>query len=227
MVGPIRAISGQGEAFRQSCKAIPRCIVVDSEFMTPWSLVTYPLRLTLGFFKTNKAVYFTSSRSLKGFYSRDIWVFFLGIMLRRRIINHLHGADFEMFYENSGLISRMLIDSLYKKIDVSIAPAEYVLKQYHRYTKMRLEVVENFFDLHQLTVIQYRDYSAPLELIYLSNLIFSKGFTVSVEACKLLYNEGLDLHLTLCGVPLADEFMSVDEINDYIASIQDLSFVTY
>jgi glycosyltransferase involved in cell wall biosynthesis len=227
MVGPILAISGQGEAFRQSCKAIPQSIVVDAEFSSTVLLVTYPLRLLIGFIRTKKVIYFTSSRSVKGFYSRDFWIFLFALLFQRKLINHLHGIDFEKFRKKSNFITQYLIDFFYNKIEVSIAPAEFVLNQYHRYSKMQLKTVENFFDVNMTVDRQHKKSSDTLEIIYLSNLISTKGFVVLVDACRSLYDSGIKLHLTLCGCPLSDEFMSIIEVKKYIESLSCETFVDY
>ncbi len=227
IVGPIFATSGQGEAFRQSYKAVPQAIVVDAEFPSVSRLVTYPIRLLFGFIRAKKVVYFTSSRSVKGFYARDFWIFLFALLFRRKLVNHLHGIDFDSFRKESNFTTQFLIDFFYNRIDVSVAPAEYVLSQYCRYPKMKLKTIENFFDASMITKYQYKKSSKGLKVIYLSNLISTKGFSVAVEACRSLYNSGVQLHLTLCGTPLADEFMSIVEINEYLELLSYEEFVDY
>jgi glycosyltransferase involved in cell wall biosynthesis len=227
MVGPICATSGQGEAFRHSCKAVPQSIVVDAEFSSIIDLTTYPLRLLVGFIRTKKVVYFTSSRSTKGFYARDLWIFLFALLLQRKLINHLHGIDFGSFRKESNFITQYLVDFFYHQVKVSIAPAEFVLNQYFLYPKMQLKTVENFFDSNMPIVFHYKKSIKTLEIIYLSNLISTKGFIVAVDACRFLYNSGVELHLTLCGHPLGDEFMSITEVNEYIESLSCEEFVDY
>jgi glycosyltransferase involved in cell wall biosynthesis len=92
---------------------------------------------------------------------------------------------------------------------------------------MRLKTVENFFDVNMPVDHQYKKSSGTLKIIYLSNLISTKGFVVAVDACRFLYNSGIELHLSLCGYPLGDEFMSIAEVNRYIESLSCEVFVDY
>lgn len=221
MVGPMSGlVSGQGVSFRESCKAIPDAVCVDASFSTFMRVLSYPSRLVLGFLISRGAVYFTSSRSYKGFYGRDLLIIVLAWLSRRHLINHLHGNDFENFRSNADPLTARLVDWAYRKIRLSIAPSEKALKQYAGYPEMRLEVVENFFDSRLSDVGSEKRRGDVLEIVYLSNLIFTKGFTVAIDTCRLLNSEGIPAHLTLCGSPIGDRAMSVDEIKNYVNDLQ-------
>ena len=222
MVGPASGVvSGQAVAFRESCAAMPVCVCVDADFSSIRKVLTYPFRLLRAFLVSRGAVYFTSSRSFKGFYGRDLWIIILAWLSHRRLINHLHGSDFERFRLGEDPVMARLVDWAYGKIELSIAPSARALEQYARYPSMRLELVENFFDSNLSEVAFDKERQGMLAIVYLSNLIFTKGFTVAVDACRLLNREGIPAHLTLCGSPIGDSMMSVEDIKNYLNGLQD------
>lgn len=220
LVGPISGVvSGQSVAFRESGAAIPSAVMVDADFSSARKLLTFPFRLLRGVYSSRGPVYFTSSRSYKGFYARDLLVFLLTWLSRRKLINHLHGSDFSAFRSGVDPLTGLLVDWCYRRVHLSIAPSARALKQYNRYGSMWLEVVENFFDERLSEVSLKKENHDALEVVYLSNLIYTKGYTVAVEACRLLHREGLPVHLTLCGSPIGDNNMSVRDIKKYLEGL--------
>ncbi|SJM29738.1 glycosyltransferase family 4 protein [Mesorhizobium delmotii] len=219
-------ITGQAKAFREACAAVPTARVVDASFERKLDVISFPVRLFVGFIQTNSAVYFTSSRSWRGFLTRDIPVILLGTVFRRRIINHLHGNDFESFRTGTGRLSRCLIDIMYSQIDTSVAPDKTLLSQYSMFERMKLIEIPNFFDDDIATTQMKKSRDEVINVLYLSNLIFSKGFTVAVEAVDILVSEGLPVKLTICGHPIGDADMSVDQIETYLRNIAAKDYIT-
>lgn len=229
MVGPVSGfVTGQLVAFRESCNALcGDCVVVDSAFFGFRSLVTYYPRLILGAINSNGPIYFTSSRSRIGFFFRDLPIFLIGKLARRTLINHLHGNDFDLFRKNLGKISRRLVDFLYSHISISCAPSASLLSQYRIYPSMRKVAIPNFFQEHIAQAPINKTSDGPLEVIFLSNIIYSKGFTIAIEAVELLARIGIPVHLTLCGSPIADKDMSVLEIKKILNDCVHKSHITY
>lgn len=227
MLGPLSGmLSGQRVAFEAACEAMPRAGVVDGDLSSASKIVTFPFRLILGFISSHGPVYFTSSRSYKGFYGRDLLVILMAWFSGRTLINHLHGNDFYAFRLSVDPLTGWFVDWCYRKIHLSIAPSRRALKQYDRYQNMVLEVVENFFDDSLAETPLKKGDETSLEVVYLSNLIYSKGFTIVVDACDCLRREGRPVHLTLCGAPIGDKNMAVNEIKAYLDGLEGDPSVT-
>ncbi|MER8500409.1 glycosyltransferase family 4 protein [Mesorhizobium sp. M0204] len=220
-------ITGQAKAFREACAAVPKAHIVDSSFERKINLISFPIRLFIGFMKTKGAVYFTSSRSRQGFLTRDLPVILLAKVFRRRIINHLHGNDFETFRAEAGRLLRGIIDMMYSQIDTSVAPDRKLLTQYRMFERMKLVELPNFFDNDIATTKMVKGRKGFFSILYLSNLIFSKGFTVAVDATEILVSEGLPVRLTICGSPIADANMTVGQIEAYLRNVSARDYITF
>lgn len=214
MVGPLSGVlTGQALAFQEACAVFgDECVVVDSAFSSVRKLVSYPLRLIKGAWLSRGPVYFTSSRSKAGFLLRDLPIFLIAICTARRLVNHLHGNDFGKFHDGLNWPLRWLVDVCYRHVALTCAPSASLLAQYDRYNAMSVMTIPNFFlpEIAETPITKSPD--GPLEVIYLSNLMFSKGFTLAIEAVDNLWESGVHVHLTLCGVPLADGNMSASEV---------------
>jgi len=220
MVGPLSGVvTGQLVAFREACNALgDTCVAVDSSFSSVSKLASYPLRLLMGAIRSRGPIYFTSSRSKIGFFSRDLPIFLIAVATRRPLINHLHGNDFTRFRNSFGRGLRSLVDACYQRVAISCAPTASLLRQYDRYKAMRLVSIPNFFspEISEMPII--KSLNGPLEVIYLSNLMYSKGFILAIEAVDQLVESGVSAHLTLCGMPLSDDCMSSAEVEDVLAT---------
>lgn len=222
MVGPVSGpVSGQSVAFAEACKAIgDDAVIVDASFASIWSIPAFLWHLLFGFFRSSGPVYFTSSRSKVGFIARDLPIMFLAILSRRPLVNHLHGNDFRSFRESAGRILGALIDFCYNYIAISVVPAQALLLQYEGYPKMETIAVSNFFDESISHLPFDKAVSGTVNVIFLSNLMHSKGFLTSARAIDLLCEEGINVRLFLCGWPLADHEMSKEEVERCIEDLR-------
>lgn len=160
-------------------------------------------------------IYFTSSRSTQGFV-RDFFMVFYASVFDTKIINHLHGADFLSFFNGSNVFLRMLIDWVYKKITVSIVLSNSMKEQYFRYTdSMKLEVVENCYlstSDHKTVNNEVVDNNTPIRLLYLSNLMCSKGVLDFLSALSLLKINNIPFKAKVVGRFLSDHIMQANEL---------------
>lgn len=156
-------------------------------------------------FSSYDAIYFTSSRSKLGFL-RDFILVLLNYGKGCFIVNHLHGADFKPFRDKSNFIFRCLIDFVYNRVNSSIVLTNGMKSQYSDYPSMKLEVVSNFFDSQEIGCL--RDYciGQKMEVLFLSNLIDTKGYKELVEAVtKLNCIEKDSCTLHLAGAALGSD----------------------
>ena len=220
-------ITGQSVAFTEACNAVPEGRVVDSAFSSIGKILSYPFRLLAGFLQTRRTVYFTSSRSYVGFYFRDIPLILFCVLFRRRVINHLHGNDFNLFRKGADPFTRILLDASYRRIDISCAPTLGLLQQYERYPAMKKAAVPNFFDPNIIARSEFSCSQDTISILFLSNLIYSKGFKAAFEAFVILRKRGIQANITFCGAPVASPEFSEKDISKFLRRLVDNPFAEY
>jgi glycosyltransferase involved in cell wall biosynthesis len=156
-------------------------------------------------------LYLTTSRSLSGFL-RDFFLINTASLFNLKIVNHLHGSDFIEFYQSTGGLVRRLVDSTYGKVHVSIVLLPAMAEQYAMFPRMKVVSIPNCATNIDSVQLDHVTNTQKLKLLYLSNLMYSKGVTLLVDAVKELQSEGIDVSLTVAGKPMADEYMSEDKI---------------
>lgn len=149
--------------------------------------------------------YSTMSTSNLGFI-RDLLMVTYAKILNKRIILHLHGGGFEEFYMNSSKWLKFLIRFNLKNTDRIIVLGELLKDQFYcvgDFIQEKLVVVPNGLTLGVVApereVKSIRDIQIK-EILYLSNMMPSKGFKDVIGAVELLKNDGFNnIHLHLCG----------------------------
>jgi glycosyltransferase involved in cell wall biosynthesis len=178
--------------------------------ITSWNIfkVFYMLQ-----FKKIDAVYFTCNRSpLGGLF--DVIIISLSRFYKTRIINHLFGGDFKTFYDASDNWLKRLLDFAYKKVSLSIVEHECLEHQFRDiFPDMPLKVVSNFYD-RELETINTIGGRGEINLLYLSNIMKSKGILELLEAYGNLSEEYAHVSLTVAGEYLDDPYMSAAEIRE-------------
>ncbi|EHZ7343047.1 TPA: glycosyltransferase [Vibrio vulnificus] len=170
-------------------------------------------------FRVLDTLYITTSRSFLGFL-RDFFIINISCLFGLRIINHLHGADFKIFFYASNCILRFFIFHTYKKIHTSIVLLEDMKEQYDMFPHMAIDVVPNFFkESNTKFSPKVRSSSKRLKILYLSNLMATKGILELSQAIRQLSEEGVDIELTVAGKFLDDSKMTSSEIENEFESI--------
>ena len=203
-------LTGQSVSFIETYNSFKDAkILVDSTkfkrnkfFNTLYCLFLLPIVFS---FQNFTVVYFTCTRSKLGVL-KDIELLLLSKLFNKKVVNHLHGADFKNFYHNSGKI-KSLIHYCYEQIDLSIVLLPTMKAQFSDFTNMKIEVIENCYSTE---MDSYKvDFEAKnKQILYLSNLIYSKGIFIFLEAAEQLLKEDLDIIIKIAGLPMGDDFIS-------------------
>lgn len=234
-VGPTRApVTGQSLAFYSFFDAFLK----DKSLFTfydknkglvkflVYSIFSYVLFFIKGVKQYKKGVlYITTSRTLLGFI-RDSLYILIAILFRFKIVNHLHGADFISFREKNNRI-RPLIDFIYSKIDVSVVLSDLMKEQYSMYPKMKVEVVRNFYlfdgDLslfdNNFCNIKKRESNDTFQIVYISNIMYSKGILDLITAVKKMARDGYNVKLNIAGKPISDNYMDGDKLHNKVLKL--------
>jgi glycosyltransferase involved in cell wall biosynthesis len=231
-VGPVTPpITGQALAFYETYKKI-RCRrkflanqnVTGKHPVSQAVLISRAVSKILSCLLFNRIdiIYFTCSRSRRGCLF-DIMLICLSRLFHARLINHLKGADFGTFYESLDRFSKRLVHYCYEKIDISIVPVEGMTEEFSAYfPKMMVKTVPNFYE-EALERIQGKTSSKNVRLLYLSNIIKSKGILDLLDSFCALTKRYDDLSLTIAGDFIGDSFMGRNEIKEtFLRKIEKL-----
>ncbi|KAA3664218.1 MAG: glycosyltransferase [Chloroflexi bacterium] len=150
------------------------------------------------------SIYITIGLS-KGSFLRDCFMIWVASLLRRRVVLHVHSGGYGLFYDEQSTWMKQLIRRTLSKAQAIIVLGELLREQFSFLTNADdlLVVVPNAlpFDLLPVVDNSIRDIydSEPVRLLYLSNLIEAKGYLDCLEACHILNQRGIPVHLSFCG----------------------------
>lgn len=174
--------------------------------MMSWAL----LKLTaILIFRKVDIVYFTGSRS-------KIGTLFDGILIRlaswkkTRIINHLHGINFKSFYDSLSGWWKKYVTKSYQKVDTSIVLLDEMKEQFSDFPNMKIVAIPNFY-LPEMETIESKPNTPDTKVLYLSNLMKSKGVLELLDAFSELCKKHENVSLTIAGEFLDDYLMKVKE----------------
>lgn len=171
-------------------------------------------------FAPPSSVYVSLKRSLFG-----SAIDFLSIILcqsrgRVPVIIHLHGSDLMRCNEN--IVHRYIILGIWFFVTDIIILSSSMSEQVCWLPKRKVHIVTNF----SISNISQRDLefkaldstNGPLRVLYLSNLIYSKGILILMDSVQELRDLGYDVILHIAGRPVGDQFMSSNQILSEVQS---------
>ncbi|HUS11696.1 MAG TPA: glycosyltransferase [Pyrinomonadaceae bacterium] len=153
-------------------------------------------------------VYLTMAQSMRGFL-RDAAIIHLARRRGHDLVLHLNGGNYGQFYASSPPWLRFLIRWHLRRVRTLIVVSERLRNMFAFDAKVaeRVVVVPNALPdepVENLPVKQINR-SVTLRLLYLSNLIESKGYLETLEVVRILRQEhGLPVKATFCGKFLAN-----------------------
>lgn len=168
-------------------------------------------------FKKIDIVYFTCSRSMFGSL-KDIFLVFSAKAFRLPVVNHLHGAAMREFIDGLPRLYGSIVRRMYGLIDVSIVLLESMRKEFLQFwPDMEVRVVSNFYS-EAFDAIEYKEKHNSVSIVYLSNIIYSKGILDLLDAFTELSSRHTDIELVIAGDFLGDGFYGRSEIEQAFKS---------
>lgn len=222
-VGPLTPpITGQSLAFTRFLEGIDdsRKIVIDTNTEGKPILVKIVRNIRIiiliiikSYFAKYDVVYFTCTRSILGSI-KDIIL--INIVKKRNveIINHLHGSDFYEFLNDSPKLYKKIVFNSYCKVDTSIVLANSMKEQFRDFSSMKIQVVPNFYDVQLDVQLEEKDKN-KINLVYLSNIMSSKGIFELIEAFEELSKKYDNIFLKIAGEYMGDSCMDIKEVKKY------------
>ena len=171
-------------------------------------------------------VYYTISQSKEGFL-RDFPIVFLTKILGSKIIVHIHGGNYNGFYDAQKPFIQKQIRQMLIKTNSIIVLSENMKKMFDFESRLfsKISVVKNGLpwniDGNDLEIKGLPiNNDSPIKIIFLSNLIESKGYLAVLEATSLLVNEyGYNIKTDFCGEFIhyndAQRFTTLSEAKHY------------
>jgi glycosyltransferase involved in cell wall biosynthesis len=154
-------------------------------------------------------VYITIAQSTLGFL-RDFVFIFLISSFKKKCVIHLHGGNFRNFYENSPRFLKSAIRYSLRRVDKVIVLTESLKAIFNGLVEpKKLRVIyncvqdeyipsQNEIDL-KLQKIAKRRKSDVFKVLYLSNLIPSKGYFDVLQASKIIQKKQLPINFLFAG----------------------------
>lgn len=154
--------------------------------------------------KRNKVLYLTIAQSRVGFL-RDLMMIFFAKVFRCRVICHIHGGNYDGFYEEQPRWLKKLISKTLRKVDklIILGKGLETMFSFDPNLKAKINVVPNGLPSELQTLPKKGKAltgNEPVRLLFLSNLIESKGYLEVLEAVRILVDRyKLNVSCHFCG----------------------------
>jgi glycosyltransferase involved in cell wall biosynthesis/ubiquinone/menaquinone biosynthesis C-methylase UbiE len=161
----------------------------------------------------NHVVYHTLSQSKSGF-MRDFPIVLMAKFLGSKIIVHIHGGNYDGFYEVQTPFFQKQIRKMLNLTNSIIVLSENMKRMFDFEPKLRtkIKVIPNGLPWHveekkPKNKVLPTDKNTAIKILFLSNLIESKGYLDVLESIEILVNKlGQNVKADFCG-----EFIHYDD----------------
>lgn len=184
-IGPSdKLVTGQYKSFKLTSKLLG-AIVIHNDFSNIFGFVLYYFNLLkVSAFSNLDVIYFTNSRTRLGFYARDLIL--IALFPSRKLIYHLHGNDFHLFYNTGNLIDRFFVRYFYKKINSCITPSDIATA----FIKDNLNGSLNVYSIPNVPddLVYDPSYKTKTKttLLFFSNITVDKGILDFLDLVRIL-----------------------------------------
>lgn len=227
---------GQSIAFESATKSLDKenCRILEVSFrggILKGGYRFFRYFLTLPFILLiyrPSTVYFLCSRTLIGGL-RDIYLLSLLYFTDTKIVNHLHGSDFNLYIKELPNFLRKIVVKLYGRVDKHIVLVEGMKRQFEGICdEKKVEVIPNFYSDSEQELVEKDFEDEELRVVYLSSVMKSKGVFELIEACKQLAKSENKVKLYIAGDFLGDEHMSKEEVKENLEKeLENINFIEF
>lgn len=155
-------------------------------------------------------VYLTIAPSRQGVL-RDAVIVALARARRLRVVGHVHAGNYDVFYAAQRRPVRWLARAVLTRLESVVILSTRLRGMFTFAPELdsRLQVVHNAAPISpageaHIAAKQPPHAGGPIRLLFLSNLITSKGYLDAIEATRVLRDEGFAAELVLAGAFLQD-----------------------
>ena len=155
-------------------------------------------------FNPRETVYITTAQSKVGFI-RDYFIINFARLFGSKIIAHQFGANYSGFYNSQSTYLKNKIKKTLSKVDKLVVEGDYTKKQFDFLPdyKTKVHSLANGLPekINSATIFpKIIERNKPVKLLYLSNLIETKGYWDVLDAVNILVNkEKIDIEVMFAG----------------------------
>lgn len=143
----------------------------------------------------------------------------LAKLLNKKLVIHVQSGYLEAMYNELSGVKKKLVHYLISSFDSGIVLSKGLVNNLMPFlNKDRIYIVENFIDNNLIKNEIIKDYS-EIKIIYMSNLLESKGINDLLKALLFLKNEGISIKTKVAG--------NKDESNNVEHLFNQLPYVEY
>lgn len=141
-------------------------------------------------------IYLTKGSTKAGFF-RDLCILISKTLLSRKsvFIVHLKGGNYDSFYYSCSEWWQRSIRFFLRNVDKIIVLGQSLVKMYDFFPQVesKITVIENALTNEEFTPGKTENHDSvdKVNIIYLSNLIYTKGYGHILDACKILIERGV------------------------------------
>jgi glycosyltransferase involved in cell wall biosynthesis len=144
------------------------------------------------------------------------------------VVNHLHGADFNEFYNRVPKLYRAILKISYSKVHHSIVLTDAMRDQFEMFPDMKVSVVSNFFSQDTGLHGQPKPATGGISFVFLSNIMKTKGIFLLLDAYKFLREKYPNIKLSVAGSPIGDYKLNSSDTSALFSDcLKTLSGVDY
>jgi glycosyltransferase involved in cell wall biosynthesis len=221
LVGPLPPLySGPSVHFQMLVEEMVRqrvpCAVVNlggkrtQDSVSTWNRIWNYIGILADYFRKTafgrKTVYVLIAQSRRGFF-RDLFIIWFAWLNGHRIVCHLRGGNYGNFYAAQSRWLQQLIRQTLRRADTILVLSERLttLFDFEPMLESKIRVVPNGLPFVVTAPVDSKtlpaDPSEPVRLVFLSNLIESKGYLDLLEAVHILVSQyDLNVRCHFCGV---------------------------
>jgi glycosyltransferase involved in cell wall biosynthesis len=173
------------------------------------------IRLFFSALGNRNLFYVQTSQSINGF-KRDRMINIIARLTKSKVISHLHGGNFNNLYNQAPpKYKKLILKELffYEKI---IVLSERLKEMYSFEPGIYNKIVSIPNGIGNIVGVLPKYIKEPISIIYLSNLIESKGYLILLNSLKLLKDRGIKFYAKFCG--------SFTASNDSVEVSNEISF---
>jgi glycosyltransferase involved in cell wall biosynthesis len=145
-------------------------------------------------------VYIPGARTVVGFW-RNAYIIILSKIMNHTVVLHFHTGDYNGFLNESSITFQKINKWVFRKVDYYIILSESLIKNYDLIISdfSKIKVIPNGVPL--VKKIKNVFFKEEINILYLSNLIESKGYLDLLNAINILVNDfNLDnIKCNFCG----------------------------
>lgn len=172
-------------------------------------------------FKEIDIVYISISQTKLGLL-RDLIFILISSIKRGKIITHLHGNNLGNVIDSFKRPITFFVNKILNKVNIGVVLGEHLVSNYRNKINS-IQVIPNGVDINFITDVEVKEKLNrkidDINILYLSNLIESKGYAELILAVISLLSQGYPIKLVLAG-----QIYNEDNFNEIWSKVETSGF---